>query len=304
MQNVTASIEIPESSNSSFESFQHVCTDDVRKIVTKSANKSCALDPIPTDLLKKCLDVLLPNITRIINMSLSSGFVPETLKVAQVIPLIKKPKLERNEFKNYRPISNLKFISKTIERAASAQLAKYLEENGLHGPKQSAYRKYHSTETALLRVQNDLLCAIDKHQEAVLILLDYSAAFDTIDHQILIKRLHDRYGIVGTALQWFSSYLSGRTQSVNIAGTLSDNMSLTEGVPQGSVLGPQLFTMYTAPLGDIIEAHGINYMTYADDTQLYVVLNRSERSTAISKLEQCVHDVKAWSIQNKLMLND
>ena len=90
MQNVTASMEIPESSNSSFASFQHVCTDDVRKIVTKSANKSCALDPLPTDLLKKCLDVLLPNITRIINMSLSSEFVPETLKVAQVIPLIKK----------------------------------------------------------------------------------------------------------------------------------------------------------------------------------------------------------------------
>ena len=144
-------------------------------------------------------------------MSLSSGFVPETLKVAQVIPLIKtknkkqkKPKLERNEFKNYRPISNLKFISKTIESAASAQLAKYQQENGLHGPKQSAYRKYHSTETALLWVQNDLLCAIDTHQEAVPILLDYSAAFDTIDHQILIKRLHDRYGIVGTA---FSSFL-------------------------------------------------------------------------------------------------
>ena len=155
-------------------------------------------------------------------MSLSSGFVPETLKVDQVIPLIKKPKLERNEFKNYGPIFYLKFISKTIERAASAQLAKYLQENGLHGPKRYAYRKYHSTETALLRVQNDLLCAIDKHQEAVLILLDYSAVLDTIDHQILIKRLHD---IVGTALQWFSSYLSGRTQSVNIAGTLSDNTS-------------------------------------------------------------------------------
>ena len=98
MQSVTASIEIPELSNNSFASFQHVCTDDIRKIITKSANKSCALDPLPTDLLTKCLDVLLPNITRIINMSLSSVFVPETLKVAQVIPLIKKTMLERNKF--------------------------------------------------------------------------------------------------------------------------------------------------------------------------------------------------------------
>ena len=213
-------------------------------------------------------------------------------------------KLDQNELKNYRPISNLKFISKTIERAASAQLATYLQDNGLHGQKQSAYRQFHSTETALLRVQNDLLCAVDKHQEAVLIMLDFSAAFDTIDHQILLKRLRDRYGIVGTALEWFSSYLSGCVQAVNIAGVLSDDILLTEGVPQGSVLGPQLFTMYTAPLGDIIAAHGINYMTYADDTQVYFVLNCSERSAAIRKLEQCVMDVKAWSIQNKLMLND
>ena len=228
-------------------------------------------------------------------MSLNTGSVPKTLKVAQVVPLIKKPKLDRNELKNYRPISNLKFISKTIERAASAQLATYLQDNGLHGQKQSAYRQFHSTETALLRVQNDLLRAVDKHQEAVLILLDFSEAFDTIDHQILLKRLRDRYGIVGTALEWFSSYLSGRVQAVNIAGGLSNDILLTEGVPQGSVLGPQLFTMYTAPLGDIIAAHGINYMTY---------VNRSERSAAIRKLEQCVMDVKAWSIQSKLLLND
>ena len=163
------SVEIHESANSSFASFSHVSTDEVQKIIIKSANKSGALDPVPTDLLKKCLDPVLPHITRIINMSLNTGSVPETLKVAQVVPLIKTPKLDRNELKNYRPISNVKFISKTIERAASAQLATYLQDNGLHGQKQSAYRQFHSKETALLRVQNDLLRAVDKHQEAVLI---------------------------------------------------------------------------------------------------------------------------------------
>ena len=263
-----------------------------------------ALDPIPSTLLKQCLDPLLPHRTHIVNTSLASGYMPQNLKVAQVTPILKKPKLDRDELKNYRPISNLKFISKTIERVASAQLTTYMQANNLNGPKQSAYRQFHSTETALLRVQNDLLRAVDKHQEVVLILLDYSAAFDTINHELLINRLRKRYGITGTALDWFTSYLDERVQSINIGNVLSDDLPLWEGVPQGSVLGPQLFTMYTAPLGDIIAAHGISYMTYADDTQLYLVLDRGDRSEAISQVEQCVKDVKAWSIRNKLMLND
>ena len=209
-----------------------------------------------------------------------------------------------NEFKNYRPISNLKFISKVIERVVSAQLTTYLQLHNLNGPKQSAYRQFHSTETALIRVQNDLLRAIDKHQEAVLVLLDYSAAFDTIDHQLLIKRMRERYGITGVALKWFTSYLHDRIQTINIQNVLSDDLPLCTGVPQGSVLGPQLFTLYTAPLGDVITAHGVNYMTYADDTQLYMVLNRNDRSNGISQVEQCIQDVKAWSVRNKLMLND
>ncbi|XP_072025175.1 uncharacterized protein [Amphiura filiformis] len=148
------------------------------------------------------------------------------LKVARVIPLLKKSSLDQEELKNYRPISNLKFLFKTIERIASSQLHAYLDKNKLHSPMQSAFRKFHSTETALLRVQNDLLRAVDKHQEAVLILLDYSAAFDTIDHKILIRRLCQRYGITDTALKWFSSYVQGRTQCIDINGTLSDEYRL------------------------------------------------------------------------------
>ena len=124
----------------------------------------------------------------------------------------------------------------------------------LHVEKQSAYRKHHSTETALLRVSTDILCAIDTHGEMVLVLLDLTAAFDTIDHSILLCRLSHRYGISGTALQWFKSYYSDRVQSVVIDCVQSELSPFKDGVPQGSVLGPLCFTMYTAPLEDIIRS--------------------------------------------------
>lgn len=298
------SVDICDACESTFASFEYVDKEYVRKLISQSPASSCALDPIPTVLLKSCLDPLLPHITDIINHSLSSGIVPESLKTAQVIPLLKKQGLNQNDFKNYRPISNLKFIFKVIERAVAGQLNDYLQQNGLYAPMQSAYRKFHSTETAMLRIQNDLLKAVDQHQEAVLVLLDFSAAFDTIDHDITLERLQARYGINGTPLKWFDSYLKGRTQSVNIGGILSDPCSLDEGVPQGSVLGPSLFSLYVAPLGDIITAHGISYMSYADDTQIYLTLKQSERHVAVSRLELCIRDIKSWSIHNKLMFND
>ncbi|XP_072018306.1 uncharacterized protein [Amphiura filiformis] len=231
------SVDIHDSCCSSFRSFSAVTEDTVAKTITGSAAKSCPLDPIPSVILKQCLEAVLPTITRLVNTSLLTGEMPSGLKVARVIPLLKKSSLDQEELKNYRPISNLKFLFKTIERIASSQLHAYLDKNKLHSPMQSAYRKFHSTETALLRVQNDLLRAVDKHQEAVLILIDYSAAFDTIDHKILIRRLCQRYGITDTALKWFSSYVQGRTQCIDINGTLSDEYPLDEGVPQGSWVG-------------------------------------------------------------------
>ena len=170
--------------------------------------------------------------------------------------------------------------------------------------KQSAYRRYHSTETALLRVNNDLLRAVDKHQEAVLVLLDLSSAFDTIDHETLIQRLRTRYGISDTVLSWFTSYLSERVQAVSICKNLSDAHPLRYGVPQGSVIGPILFTLYSAALQDIIMAHELDCIMYADDTQLYVLFHPSDKTIALQKLQQCVDDIKTWSVLNKLKFND
>jgi hypothetical protein len=301
---LNVSVEVRDRCVSEFNAFSTVTEEDVRNIISSSAIKTCPLDPIPSSLLKDCLDPLLPSITRVVNKSLTSGEMPQELKTARVVPLLKKSGLDTEELKNYRPISNLKFMFKTIEKVASSQLNAYLEENNLHAPMQSAYRKYHSTETALLRVQNDLLCAVDQHQEAVLILLDFSAAFDLIDHEILLQRLRQRYGIKRNAFKWFSSYLKGRTQCIDVRGATSAEFHLDEGVPQGSVMGPLIFTMYTAPMGDIIASHDLDYMFYADDSQVYLVLDPSKLSEGINKVEMCASDIKAWAVGNNLMLND
>ena len=182
--------------------------DEIRSIVMRSPSKSCSLDPLPTVLLKECIDVLLPIIMSIINSSLASGSVPSVFKSALVTPCIKKLKLDSNILNNYRPISNLRFLSKVLERAVLPQLLSYLHENKLYPEFQSAYRPCHSTETALLRVQNDLLRILDEGNEAFLILLDFSAAFDTIDHGLLLQRLEKRFGFSGTVISWFRFYLN------------------------------------------------------------------------------------------------
>jgi len=156
---------------------------------------------------------------------------------------------------------------------------------------QSAYRKYHSTETALLKVQNDILMHLDTSDTVILVLLDLSAAFDTIDHNILLKRMEKRCGIKGTALKFIKSYLSERKQKVVIGEKESSKKEVKYGVPQGSVLGPILFQIYMAPLGDLIKEHGLEYHIYADDTQLYIAfspLDKVSSDRAKLKMEECI----------------
>ena len=164
--------------------------------------------------------------------------------------------------------------------------------------------KFHCTETALLRVYSDILNHVDSRNISLLSLLDLSAAFDTIDHTILISRLEITYGITGVALRWFESYLKGRKQAVKIKNTRSEDVVLEFGVPQGSVLGPILFTLYTQPLVDILSKHNMNYHMYADDTQLYQCTIEHNLQKLIADTEKCIHDVKIWMNTNKLKLND
>ena len=172
----------------------------VHETIAKCKTKSCSLDPIPSCLLKGCSTALERPISTIINASLATGCVPSSLKVAKVIPCLKKPSLEKNDLNNYRPISNLPYLSKALERVVGCQLKQHLSTNLLLSSFQSAYRCNFSTETALLRVQNDILVSLDRGDEVLLVLLDFSAAFDTIDHSTLLWRLENRFGVKGTGL--------------------------------------------------------------------------------------------------------
>ena len=259
---------------------------------------------MPAWLLKQCSVELLPAITSFINSSLETGFVPSDLKVSIIRPLLKKDGLDSQKLENYRPVANLSFMSKILEKVVTKQLDGFISVAGLHEPYQSAYRRNHSTETALLKVKSDISSAVDSGLVSVLLMLDMSAAFDTVSHTTLISRLESVFGLQGTVLKWFNSYLTGRCQKVVLNGKSSEIAEIGSGVPQGSVLGPRLFTMYTQPLGKIIQKHGLCYHQYADDLQLYTSFKlQQDVSNVTAKIENCLVDINKWLQMNGLMLN-
>ena len=162
----------------------------------------------------------------------STGEMPRVLKKAIVTPILKKPNLDKDDLSNYRPVSNLPFILKTMEKMVASRVTKYVKSNRLMSRSQSAYRRFHLTETDLLRLLSDLTFAVESGRIALLALLDMSAAFDTVDHSILLCRLDKTYGIRDGALRWIESYLTDRTQQVCIQGTSSNDVPLLYGVPR------------------------------------------------------------------------
>ena len=246
---------------------------------------------------------IIVHITAIINLPMQDEVVPHDFKQAPVTPLIKKKTLCRNEFKNYRPTSNLSFLSKILERVVAKRLNVHIEEQLLSNQAQSAYKRFHSTETALLKNHNDIICNMDNGKITALTLSDLSAAFYTIDHSTLLERLYGHFGISGTVFKWFKSYISNRQQRVHIDGSLSCPQYLHFGVPQGSVLGPFLFCLYTTSMSQIVTNHDVSHHMYADDTQVYIELSQSDTHTSISSLSDCLTDISLWMKSSKLKLN-
>jgi hypothetical protein len=301
---VLTSPEESSQCSSNLSSWDMITDQDLNNIIRMSPKKTCSLDPLPTWMLCHTQAVLFPVIRAIINKSLECGYVPLVLKAALVTPILKKATLDQDILNNYRPVSNLCFLSKTLERVVAKQLNSYLLSNNLREPMQSAYTNGHSTETALVRVQNDILCAMDQQKYVILLLLDLSAAFDTVDHQILLNRLHSRFGITGLCFKWIKSYIDNRTQQVSINNKKSEVCDLQYGVPQGSVLGPVLFTLYTTPLGDILRKHEISFHLYADDCQIYCTFTINNTDKVITQIEHSVDEIRTWMRDNMLKLND
>ena len=245
-------LHMPFNSNSiTLSSFSPTTALEIQAMLSKMNKTTCLLDPFPTNKLMEYSHLFIRVIVRIVNLAFKTGVFPEAFKSAVVKPLLKKPSLDCEVLSNFRPVSNLSFIAKVIEKVIAERVVAHMSNHNMMDKFQSAYRTKHSTETALLRVQNDILFNIDKGKGILLVLLDLSAAFDTIDHSILFHSLENHLGITGQALSLMKSYLDGRMQCVQIEGILSELTNLICGVPQGSVLGPLKFCIYLLPLGSI-----------------------------------------------------
>ena len=210
---------------------------------------------------------------------------------------------------NYRPVSNLQFISKIVERVTLDQITQHCNSNSLVPDYQSAYRKHYSCETSLVKLVNDILWAMEKQLVTVVVILDLSAAFNTVDHDLLLEVLEKQYGIIETARQWYTSYLKPRSFRVSIRGTTSKPRQLDYSVPQGSVQGTFLFIAYASTLALVVQPSVLELNRFADDHSICTTfkpskLDHKEELDTIATIESTMLDIKSWMDQVHLKLNE
>ena len=287
-----------------FGEFSMLDAASVHEMFVAVNKKYCSIDPMPINAIAKCSDLLEPYFLDIINMSLNSGVFPDSLKHAIISPVLKDPSLDPEVLKHYRPISNTPFIAKLIEKTVLLQLNDHLRTKKLCTITQSAYKEGHSCETALLDLVNGVQSCIYQGEISVILMLDLSSAFDTIDHMILLDRLRRRFQISGVPLRWITSFLRSRTFSVKVGEAYSSRLPLVQGVPQGSILGPLLFILYIDEISLIALKHGVKVHVYADDTTFYIGFRPADEfSTTLDIIQQCIEEVKLWMLRNFLKLN-
>ena len=270
----------------------------IRKhIFNLSPSKATGLDGLSAKLLKVSADIIAPQISAICNTSITTGVFPKEWKQAKVIPLFKSG--DSNIFTNYRPISVLPVLSKILERHVHDSLYAYLQKYHMLIDSQSGFRKYHSCETAIAKLTNDMLNAIDSGQIIGLLLIDLRKAFDLVDHEILLEKLRI-YGSSDMSSSWFQSYLSHRTQCVTFNGVVSEPQSLCIGVPQGSILGPLFFILFMNDIVLEIE-DGTRFDMYADDSSQYYAGQSVDEVS--NHLNEQIKPVTNWISANSMALN-
>ena len=287
--------------NSKLSQFQLVDSNTISRIITKIKKTNCALDPMPISEITSAenLSALINVLVKIINTSISKCKFPTTEKIAVVKPILKGT-LDPENLSSYRPVSNLSFVSKIIENVILEQLNVHLEKVGALPDNQSAYRQFYSTETTICSVVSDLLFMMDEGKCGILVLLDLSAAFDTVVHNLLIEDLK-MIGIDGDALEYLSDYLRDRKYYVKIGNAFSDFAPLTRGVPQGSVLGPILFCIYTMGLSTLLQNLGVEFRIFADDTQFYLAVSNIDATS--ERVSLVLENIKNWMNYKQLKLN-
>ena len=287
-----------ENSNPSLDTTFRFHSIEVNNIVLAltnlKVNKATGLDKIPAKVLRISADIIAPSLTYIFNSSLYTGIYIDEWKRTQVIPIYKSE--DRRKCENYRPISILPIVSKVFEREVFRQLYAYFSNNSLLSKFQSGFQPKHLTLSALIQMCDDLLKNMDNGEINCVVFLDVRKAFDSINHEILIDKMRNLFGIIGIQLKWFESYLNNRVQQYMINGKLSSQKTITCGVPQGSILGPLLFLLY---VNDMPES--LNYSTpslYADDTEIYTSSN--DCGDLVHKINDDLENIRKWMIKNKL----
>ena len=293
---------LPEFPFNKLRKFEPIDLTELIRLVKETKKTYSDNDPFPISDMEQAqnFNEVINVYHKIVNMSLEQAVFPQSEKCAYVKPAF-KGKGDYQTLDSYRPISNLSFLSKIIELVVQRQLIVHLEKVNILPENQSAYRKGHSTETALVSVLNDLLKMLDNGKCGILILLDLSAAFDTVVHELLLEDLV-LIGIDDDALKWFKSYLSDRSFRVSIGTAKSERRKLTRGVPQGSVLGPILFSIYTIELSSILKRHDVQFKFFADDTQFYFIVENMQNT--MEKINAIMAEVRLWMDKKKLKLNE
>lgn len=284
----TNSAEIPE-----------IAVHEVGAIISKMKNKkSMGLDNITSTLLKLSLPYTVESLTYVYNLCIKQSKFPTALKIAKVIPIPKSK--DSSSPNNCRPISLLSVISKPLEKHIQKNLLEFVETHELFHPFQSGFRKYHSCTTAITRLCDTWLSAINKTKLVGAVFLDIKKAFDCVDHTLLLSKL-EQYFQNDKTTAILKSYLEDRVQRVFLNGKYSKVGAVRSGVPQGSVLGPLLFGLYINDLPLNIKDKTVVCDLFADDSTLHT--NSSNLNTINSSLQNSVHDVNNWCRHNKMVLH-
>ena len=288
---------LPPSINTSLANFQPTRVNEISKIIHEiNPKKAVGPNSIPSIFLHYMGSELATPLCWIANISFYTGIHPEKLKQTEIIPIFKSG--SRISPANYRPISLLSNINKIMEKIVYSRVFNYLNINNIFYEQQFGFRPAHSTNHALINITEKIRETLDKGNIAAGVFVDFQKAFDTVNHQILLKKL-SHYGITGTLHKWFRSYLSNRTQHVSVLGFNSNTQNINHGVPQGSVLGPLLFLIYINDLHRSLK-HSSTYH-FADDTNLLTIAKSAK--TLQSRLNQDLKLLYKWLLANKISLN-